>query len=412
MNRNSASTQYLYGVVVGGHDGDPDPLQANNVKIYIPGLHGKDVKPEDLAFSTRLVAPDRWSQGSFTGGIDPGTLVVVTKDTGSNQCQILGMANDLNNRDQRIEGNIDLLQSISRFFTQNLRVNIPPNIQQATEGGAQIFRIINRGKHSHDILRGLPTHAALFPMAGSVIAQIKNITTAIQADGNILGGNFLAALPGTIMSLGSLVNLLTSNKNYNRRLNKNMNPAALAAFTGMSILLQNIEQNESAGFMPGTKVDQDTYAENAIELLSQTTNVSDVVTVMRRLQTDVSLTGIDKFGTTIIEQQGPYGTVYQSYTPRGRQATLTPATVIAAASSFASLMSGFPSSVPGQNMFGSSAGTILSMMQRVSSGSQLSSALALVQVLNQSGAAQILQRAVEEVTRGGNPLRIIGGGGN
>ena len=164
--------------------------------------------------------------------------------------------------------------------------------------------------------------------------------------------------------------------------------------------------------MPGTKVDPDTYAENAIELLSQATNVSDVVTVMRRLQTDVSLTGLDKFGTTIIEQQGPYGTVYQSYTPRGRQATLTPATVIAAASSFASLMGAFPSSIPGQNMFGGSAGTILSMIQRVSSGSQLSRALALIQILNQSGAAQILQKAVEEVTRGGNPLRIIGGGGN
>jgi len=411
--RSSASTNFLYGIVCGGHDADPDPSQANLYRVFFPGIHGTGVKIEDLNFSTSIKSPDKGTQQTFPGGLDPGTMVVAVKDTGSNQCQILGLVHDVNDP-QPVPGNINLLAlgQIARIFDQQIKVNIPPNIRQSSEGGAEIFKIIEKGiAHSHNVLRGLPTHGALYPMSGSIINQVKNIVTAIQADGNIPGPNLLAALPGVAMSLGTLLNNITASKNYSKRLNNSMNPSALTALTSMSVLIQSIEQSESAGFMPGSKVDPEEYTENAIELLSQTTNLSDVVNVMGRLQYDSSLTGMSKYGPTIIQQETPFGSSRQSYRSDGKQMTLTPATVAQAASLMSSLMSGagFPSSIPGVNMFGQSAGTMLNMMQRIPGGG-LGQALALVNILNQSGIAKQLMSVADEVFKGGNPLNKLGGG--
>jgi hypothetical protein len=411
--RSSASSNFLYGIVCGGHDSDPDPSQASLYRVYFPGIHGKNVNIKDLNFSTSIKSPDKGTQQTFSGGLDPGTMVVAVKDTGSNQCQILGLVHDINNP-QPVPGNIDLLafSNIAKFMTEQIKVNIPPNIQKSSDGGAEVFKIIEKGiAHSHNLLKGLPTHGALFPMSGSIVDQIKNISTAIQADGGIPGANVIAALPGISMSLGGLLNMITSNANLSRKLNQSMVPTALSAFTSMSVMIQSIEQTESAGFMPASKVDPDVFAENAITLLSQSTNISDVVSVMGQLQSNPALTGMSAYGPTIIEQETPFGNIVQSYRSDGKQMSLTPASVAQAASLMSSVMSGagFPSSIPGVSMFGQSSGTILNMMQRIPGGG-FNQALALANILNQSGVAQQVFSVAQEVFNGGNPLnKLIGG---
>ena len=409
----SNKSSLLYGIIVGGGEDDPAPDQSNGLRVYFPSIHGKDVDPKHLAFSPRLLSPDRQGMQSFSGGLDYGSLVVAYKDPGSSQCQILGLANDLNNRESSIPGNMNLMMGtvVAAAVLKNMGMNRPPKTQRTSEGGAEVYKIQEQGPHFHDLLKGLPTHGALFPMAGIPIDPVKAIRTAISAASAIPGADLLNSLPGIVMSLGSLVNKLTADRNKNKKLKNTMPAETFNAFVSMSALIQSMEQGEGAGFLSGGRVDEDTYTENAMNLLAQTTNLSDIMSVMTRLQSDESLFGMDKYGPTIVEEQSPFGTIQRSITASGKQSTLTPATVAAGASAISSLMSGagFPSVIPGQNMFGESSSTILNMMQRIPGGG-FGQALALAQSLNTSGAAQQLFSVANEVFSGGNPLNKLGGG--
>ena len=204
LPKNSAASGLLYGIVVGGDQSDPDPDQANGLRVYFPTIHGKDIDVKHLAFSPRILSPDRAAMQSFSGGLDPGSMVVAYKDTGSTQCQILGLASDLNNYESGIPGNMTLFQFAPRLaevLNKKTGVFLPPKIQEAVEGGAKIFKIINGEEHTHNKLKGLPTHGALFPMNGIPIDPIKGINTAIQAALSIPDIGILNSLPGIPMSL-------------------------------------------------------------------------------------------------------------------------------------------------------------------------------------------------------------------
>lgn len=415
LPKNSSASGLLYGIVVGGDQSDPDPDQANGLRVYFPTVHGKDVNVKHLAFSPRLLSPDRASMQSFAGGIDPGSMVVAYKDTGSTQCQILGLASDLNNYESNIPGNIGLLQMapiLAQYLNKSTGVSRPPTIQESSEGGAKIFKINERGDHNHNLLKGLPTHGALFPMNGIPIDPIKNIMTAIQATSSIPGAGLLNSLPGIAMSLGGLMNTLLSSRNLSKNLKKAMPITAFNAMASLGNLIQSVEQGESTGFLTSGRVDMDTYVANSVEILSQCTNLSDVTTAMTRLQSDTSLFGIENLSPTIIEQETPFGMIKSSISPTGQQIELTPATVAAGFSAISKLMSGsgFPGVVPGENMFGESAGTILNMMQRIPGGGGFSQALSIAQQLNTSGIAQQVFDVANEVFSGGNPLNKLGGG--
>jgi len=409
--KNSTTSSLLYGIVVGGGEDDPAPDQSNNLRVYCPSIHGKDVNFKHLAFSPRLISPDRAGMQSFVGGLDYGSLVVVYKDTGSNQCQILGLANDLNNYESGIPGNLNLMNNpiIANLLNRSMGVFRPPTIQETTQGGAKVFKIDERGDHNHNLLKGLPTHGALFPLNGIPIDPIKGINTAIQPSFNIPGLNVITSLPGIAMSLGSLLNKILSNANMSKQLKNSMPISALNAAISMSTLVQSIEQSESSGFMTSGRVNEEVYMENAVELLKQCTNVSDVISATTRLQSDTSLFGLEEFGPTVVEEDTPFGKIMTSYSASGEQIKLTPASVAQGISTLTNLMSGsgFPSSVPGQNLFGNSSGTILNMIQRLPSG-DATAAIGLLNQLNTSGVAQKLHSMFEKVAKGGNPIDDVG----
>jgi hypothetical protein len=414
LPKSSAASGLLYGIVVGGDQSDPDPDQANGLRVYFPTIHGKDVKVKDLAFSPRILSPDRAAMQSFSGGLDPGSMVVAYKDTGSTQCQILGLASDLNNYESNIPGNIGLLQIapiLAQFLNMSTGVSRPPTIQESSEGGAKIFKINERGDHNHNLLKGLPTHGALFPLNGRPIDPIKSITTAIQAALSIPDIGILNALPGIAMSLGGMLNNILSVKNLSKQLKGGMSSSAFNAVSSMSALIQTVEQNESSGFLTSGKVNPDVYMKNAIDLISQCTNLSDVTSAMTRLQGDTSLFGMEEYGPSIIEQDTPFGKVQTSFSASGEQITLTPAAVVQGLNSLSKLMTGagFPGVIPGQSMFGSAGSDILSMMQRIPGGG-FSQALSMAQSLNISPEATKLFSVANEVFSGGNPLtKLLGG---
>jgi hypothetical protein len=403
--RSSAASGLCYGIVVGGHDADAPSDYSGNLRVYFPGIHGKDVNVKHLAFSPRLMSPTRSSQQEFPGGIDPGTLVVAMKDTGSNQCQIIGLANDINNNDQTIAGNMSLLQGIAQYLTMNIQVRPPPTAVDATVNGAQIRQIQEKGElWNHGMTRGLPTHAATYNLAGMRLPQVSSVSTALQSYDNLITNSMLGNLPGIALSLGTLVSSILNTKSTMKTLNKNMTGPTMLAFQSMSYLLQSVEQKESAGFMTGTRVNQDVYTRNAISLIGQATGVSDMVHVFQRLQYDSSLFGLDSLAPVISAIAGSNGTTFRSFHPSGQMMTLTPATVVAAASVVSKLLGGegFPGIIPGQNMFGSSAGTMQSMLQRLGTGS---SAISMLQSIASNPAKILVNLSAQALVQGGNPIQ-------
>ena len=78
--------------------------------------------------------------------------------------------------------------------------------------------------------------------------------------------------------------------------------------------------------------------------------------------------------------------------------------VVAAASAVSTLLSGagFPGIIPGQNMFGSSAGTMQSMLQRLGTGS---SAISMLQTIANNPAKVLVNLSSQALVNGGNPIQ-------
>ena len=403
LPKNSAASGMVYGIVVGGHDGDPAPDQSGGLRVYFPGLHGRNVNVEHLAFSPRIMSPTKGSQQEFTGGLDPGTLVVALKDTGSNYCQILGIANDANMSEERLEGNIDLMQFIRPFLSQNIGVRVPPEIYEEEVDGVRIRKFRERGNHNHNILKGLPTHGALYELSGAPIPRVSGIATAKQPFQDLLNGDILGAIPGVFMTLGKMFNILQSSgllKNVNRNVSRDVGQA----INSIGNLIQGVETLGGGRFNVGGRVDQQTYLNNATTLLSQAKNISDVVSSLRRLQSDSSLFGQNKLRNGQIGVNNPtYGKSKKSISPNGSIMSFLPPETRKAIQTGFKLLKLFNSVFPGQNLFGGSAEQIFKMINRLTPASAAKLIIQLT-LLHTSGKAFKFNEANRSTVSGGNPF--------
>lgn len=202
------------GIVVGGHDGDPDPQQTSNMRVMMPSLHGPDVNTEDMAFSPMTNAPTNAGQQSFMGALDPGSLVYMLKTLGENGGIILGQANDLYGKDNGSGsgsggGGKDLLQGeqYQKAINTELNVFVPPEIKEKDQSdGVRVKTPKEKGKkHKHALTQGMPTHAALFPMSGYRLPQIKKVPTAKKAYQDIMNNDMMGKLPGMVGSLSGMM---------------------------------------------------------------------------------------------------------------------------------------------------------------------------------------------------------------
>lgn len=410
----------VYGIVVGGHDADPAPDQSGGLRVYFPGIHGKDVQVEHLAFSPRIVSPSKSGQQEFPGGVDPGTLVVAMKDTGSNYCQILGLAADLNKADERIPGNTDLMTNVTQYLNQTIGVRLPPTIYETVENGVRVRKIREKGYHSHNALRGLPTHGALYDLSGSVVPRVSNIPSAKQGFDNILTGSILGSLPGIAMTLGKAFNLMQQSGLFNNILKKVPSGIgqAIQSFTG---LIQNIETMERTGFAVGGRVDQATYLANAASLLTKSRTIGDVVGALGRLQRDPTLFGTEKLTNTVVntgvgvaanvlKASGVTGsknnTSKISISPTGSIMRYIPKEVKQVINTALRAVKFLGNIFPALKTFGDSAERILRMLYRLT---PVSLAFALAQFFNLNMNPQVMRHVYVATTAvtGGNPFLVI-----
>jgi len=403
LPRSSASSSQVYGIVVGGHDNDPAGDESGNLRVYFPGIHGRDVNVQHLNFSPRLMSPTKSTQQEFPGGLDPGTLVVAMKDTGSNYCQIIGVANDTNLSENQIAGNTDLLQFVRMFLSTNINVRIPPTIQETMVGGVRVRKAVEKGQlHNHNLLQGLPTHGALYPMSGSVLPRVSGVNTAQTGFDSLMSGDILGAIPGVFMTLGKMFSILQSTGALR---NLKVSREVGLALGSISLLIQQVETMEKAGFNVGGRVHQDTYLSNATQLLSQAQTVSDITRSLSRLQNDRTLFGHSNLKNGIKSQNTHYGSSKVSISPTGSIMRYLPPQTRQAISAGFQVLSLINSVYPGQKIFGDSAAKIYRMINRLT---PLSLAFLLFNLARQNVGPQAIRHGtINTITNtGGNPFLI------
>lgn len=343
---------------------------SGNQGCYSPIDHGDGVDIEHLSLSSMLNSPAAFMQQIFPGGNDPGTPVVILKQLGELGGIIIGQTNTVRKGNGQSAGGKSLgsAQTVEQLSSTERDINIAPDIREEEVDGVKVRKIIEKGKaHKLDLLDGLPIHGALFDIAGFRLPEIKNIPTAKQTNDQMMSVQNLQQMAGQIMSLGQMIQGLAGNKGaggggggyganysaptstgvfsqytppgteegaggagYSGGLGNNiisgaeapsdtplyeimdgLTPNMKAAVNSLSVLLQGYEASGGVAFMTGDVVHEDTYLGNAQQLLSQVTNLSDLMGVLNRLQWDESLRGTEKLSNVKNEISTAWGVALQ-----------------------------------------------------------------------------------------------------
>lgn len=312
-------------------------------------MHSKNVPTEDLLFSSAMYTPSQFGQQSSPGRLDPGTMVYGIKIPGQNQVIVLGQAQTQKKSGSGSGGGgTDLLSNYSKTFSDKLPINVPPDIQESTDAdGVKIRKIKEKGEqHSFDKLDGLPSHGALFPMAGYRLPELPNVPTAKQQNTGMLNNQMMEQMMGQIMSMSQMFQGLMGNRGgggggggmgggagglgdasvsaYNPPEGSRMSnilggltPEMKTAVTNLSLLVQGLEANDGVAFFTGGVVHEETYLSNAEELLSQVQSLDDLMYVLQRLQWDSDLFGRDKLQKVETEIETAWGVALQEVTYDG-----------------------------------------------------------------------------------------------
>lgn len=462
------------GIIAGGHMDDPAKDHSGNQRVVSPMEHGSGVQLEHLNFSPMSHSPTQHSQQCFPGVMDPGTLVYVLKNTGQSQVTIIGQANDLHNSSNRTPGNMDLLSNWSQLFTMTTGVSTPPSIEETEENGAKIRKIKEKGQmHSHSLLKGLPTHGALFDMTGFRIPAMPNIPTAKQKGQQMMTNDMMDQLQGTIGNIGGMFQGLMNGGGMGGfgggkggggagagaagsgnfgvsympngvaepgsvdvsldTVKANLTPQMQDAISSLSYLIQNYDTSNGVAFVTDNQVHEETYLKNAQDLLCQVTCLDDLMYVLQRLQWDTSLHGLDKLLNIEQEIETAWGTALQTVWANGHIHIEYSNTASNNLSTFANTLmdantsSGLGFSPPTPtgssggsggggkssgmgNMFGKGATQIMEMMQRLPQSGE-SEVKKMTEKLSGGMDQQKLMQIVKSTVDGGNPLDIIKMGG-
>jgi hypothetical protein len=287
------STQF--GVVSGGQQSDPDPLKSCGMKFFNPSYHGPNIDPTDMPFCSPPTIAGQPFTEMYYRPPDPGTIITYKRlALGEGQTGIPDGAygGGINGTGQTVAGNIGLYQLIRRVQRFTTGIQVKPRVVEKMVDGALVREKQEKGQDwMHNMTQGIAPHAAWNPIAGQFLQEMKNIETALQSFAQIPNAGALAQLPGSIMNLGSLLKGLTNRQKS--KATQNMPPLVAQGFESMVNLMSDTET--SGMTMTGGRINPEVFTENMIELLSQVTNISDLVDVMFRLHYDESIRGLEEY---------------------------------------------------------------------------------------------------------------------
>jgi len=348
-----------------------DNTESGHCQIVLIGKHNypDGVPLNHIALSTKAIPATGGDQCTFPGQIDYGTMVSAYHTTGSNEC-VIGFGYNERFLGESAEGDMNLLtKAFMELMSKEDGRPQPPNFKETTRDGAKIRKIDEKGMWKHNLVKGIPTHAAMPTIAGIKLPQIKQIPTAKQHFGNIPTAAMLSNLPSSIMSIASMLTNLMNNDNSKKQITKNMPKDVVDALNSITALSQDAETSETGGSVAnGERVNEAVFLANAIELLSQCTTIEDLLQCIERLFYDTDLHGLDELGDTEIEVETPHGNTKYKISSSGEVSENRPDETEKAIQSFLSLMSSatsFASAVDGKNLFGKSSETMFDMFKRM-----------------------------------------------
>jgi hypothetical protein len=247
---------------------------------------------DKLKFTTHILPATQQALQSTRFAAESGTCVLAQWETGLPTTEIiLGQYNQVNNP-EAVAGNSVVGEWLKQLEQVLSGKRLPPNLKESVDKGARVVIANEKNQfHKHAHTKGLDVSLTIAPLLGQYMPEIKNIETAIQQFASIPTQALLSQLPGSILNLSSLINKLTNSQR--RRATQNMPSSVATAFESITTLLT---QTESSGtYLTSGRIHEETYVENMIDLLSQVTNLPDLITVVQRLYEDESIRGMEKY---------------------------------------------------------------------------------------------------------------------
>jgi hypothetical protein len=349
---------------------------SSNQGVFAAQDWGDNVNIEDASLSSLLNSPTAFMQQAFSGGLDPGTPVVMLKQAGELGGMIIGQSNTVRNGGQPTSGKaVGGAQKVEQLVNTKRNINVAPDVKEMDVGGVKIRKIIEKGQqHGLDLLDGLPIHGALFDMAGFRLPEVSKVPTAKQTNDGMMSLDQLKQMMGQIMSLGQMIQGLAGNKgggggaggygaglaqtgagsvsttpytppgantgaggaDYGGGLGNNiiaavdaqpgthlydimdgLSPPMKAAVNSLSILLQGYDAQDGVAYLTTNVVHEETYLQNARELLGQVQTLDDLMYVLSRLQWDKTLFGQENIANVVTEIQTAWGTALQEIDVNG-----------------------------------------------------------------------------------------------
>lgn len=363
-NPTENSRKYM-GIII---DRD-DPNGLGGHKVFIPQLHGHEVTAEYLPWVRYLVPPGSGGGSTNYGALDNGQLVAIEKDIGEGGTgfgTIVGLYQTKQKADPNMPGNVSLIKNytqIAEALERESNIRIRPEIEEVTVDGARVRRAKEKGKkHKHSLLKETMSHAATFPLNGTILPQLQNISTGVEPSVNVLSASLQALLPGSSINLNQLFSLIP--KELMDELTKVVPADALVALENTTALMGSVTTSAASGMTAGRRVDPTSFILAAVELLKSTKTPADINRIFTELNTNTSI-GMLNTEAINVPVQTPYGPAMQAIDPiTGAITLVVPDDVQAAAASFGSLMGGLPGA-SGSNLLGSSGETVDSMIQRL-----------------------------------------------
>jgi len=279
-------------IVVSGNQ-DLDQYNSGLCKVVNPLIHSKEGYPVDqLNFIGGLISTTQKAIEENNKAPEYGTVCLSKSETGLPGTEtIIGVFKQVNNPSSQ-PGNNPVAKWLEWAIQQSTGKKVKPNIREIINKGAKVREANEKNQEwKHALTAGLNISVTDPPILGQYVPEIRQIATAIQNFAEIPTSGILSQLPGSIMNLASLLNNMSNSQKS--QATKNMPSEVATAFNSMSTLLTSTSTNGSN--VTSDRIHEETFMNNAVDLLSQVTNLSDLITVMQRLHEDESIRGLENF---------------------------------------------------------------------------------------------------------------------
>jgi len=383
-------------VVTGGHYAEPAPDQSGTFRIKDPLRHGQNVNEMELPFTTRMASATQAEIETFNPPPEPGTIIFYKAQTGDPTTRTaVGMVNERNIQPTMPGNSISPMDIVRKVQQKTTNKNRPPKIQQSSNRGAVVYDIKELGEWANYLTQGLSTHVAYAPMAGTFIDPKKAVDTAKQSFAGIPNMSSLMNLPGKIFNLSDILKNL--NKNQKKRAYQNLDDNLIVA---LESIIEFLSQSQSG--LITDRCDEETFIENIIQLLSQVTNFSDLITVIQKLQTDKTIRGLDKLTEIVVKANTEFGEIVQTLDINGnlKMDDKSSKLISSALQAISGLMNAAQAGAPGKSLYDKASSMVNNANQAIPPNIRS-------QIIKSTCAATKKHDAVHKACLGGNPLSSL-----